>query len=205
MESNVTVATPRGAASTQYKRLVGQSRAALEALMVGGETPSLSALVGYEYRGYNIAPVLALLGIRKFIKAFFTVSNGAEYEGQIYGCNTPVVQNGLQGPWRAKPSEAAPRRYAFFSVEPVGPEARDNAYLHALLLNYGQGGNKPYDPSRQLRDYLVRCVPGSDDLLLGKAYTALGPSRIPATFFLLECHRPLPGPIALPRPGADGA
>jgi hypothetical protein len=210
MESNMTVAAPRGTASTPYKRLVSQSRAALEALMVGGETPSLHALIGYEYRGYNVAPALALLGIRKFIKAFFTAPNGAEgpepaKEGRRYGCNTPVVQNGLHGLWRAKPSEAAPRRYAFFSVEPVDPESRDNAYLHALLLDYGQGGNKPYDPSRQLRDYLVRCVPGSDDLLLGKAYTALGPWRIPATFFLLERHRPLPGPIALPRPGADGA
>ncbi len=200
MESNIPVAAPIRAASTPYKQLAGKSRAALEALMVGGETPSLPALVGYEYRGYNVAPALALLGIRKFIKAFFTAPNGA-----IYGCNTPVVQNGIKGPWKAKPSEAAPRRYAFFRVEPVDPEARDNAYLHALLLDYGQGGNKPYDPSRQLRDYLVRCVPGSDDLLLGKAYTALGPWRIPATFFLLERHRPLPGPIALSRPGKDGA
>ena len=75
----------------------------------------------------------------------------------------------------------------------MDPEARDNAYLHALLLDYGRG-NPWYDPSRQLRDYLVRCVPGSDDLLLGKAYMALGPWRIPATFFLLERHRPLPGP-----------
>jgi hypothetical protein len=205
MESNISVAAPRSTASTTYKRLVSQSRAELEALMIGGETPSLHALVGYEYRGYNVAPALALLGIRKFIKAFFTAPNGAEDEGRRYGCNTPVVQNGLNGPWTAKPSEAAPRRYAFFSVEPVDSEARDNAYLHALLLDYGHGGNKPYDPSRQLRDYLVRCVPGSDDLLLGKAYTALGPWRIPATFFLLERHRPLPGPIALPRPGKDGA
>jgi len=161
-------------------------------MLVRGETPSLEGIIGYEYRGYNVAPALSLLGIRKFIKAFFTTVGG-----DTYGCNTPVVQNGLKGPWLAKPSEPAPRRYAFFSVADVDPEARDNEYLHALLLDYGQGHNPLYDPSRLLRDYLVRCVPGSDDLLLGKAYLALGPLRIPATFFLLEKRRPLPGPISL--------
>ncbi len=200
MESSVSGAAPVRAASAAYKRLVGQSRSALEAALIGGEAPSLPALVGYEYRGYNVAPALSLLGIRKFIKAFFKTPDGS-----VYGCNTPVAQNGLNGPWKARPREAAPRRYAFFSVEPVDPEAGDNAYLHALLLDYGRGGNPRYDPSRLLRDYLVRCVPGSDDLLLGKAYTAVGPWRIPATFFLLERHRPLPIPVALPHSGEPGA
>jgi len=180
-------------ASPAYRRLAGKSRSALEAMLVRGETPSLGGIMAYEYRGYNVAPVLSLFGIRKFIKAFFTTT-----DGDTYGCNTPVVQNGLKGQWLAKPTESAPRRYAFFSVAGVDPEARDNAYLHALLLDYGQGRNPIYDPSRLLRDYLVRCVPGSDDLLLGKAYLALGPLRIPATFFLLEKYRPLLGTISLP-------
>jgi hypothetical protein len=188
------------AASTTYERLAGQSQAALEALLVGGETPSLPGIAGYEYRGYNLAPATRLLGIRKFIKAFFDTPGGA-----IYGCNTPAAQNGLHAPWIARPSEAAPRRYAFFSVTPVDPEARDNAYLHALLLDYGRGGNPVYDPSRLLRDYMVRILPGSDDLLLGKAYLALGPARVTASFFLLERHRPLPGLIALPRSAAPHA
>jgi hypothetical protein len=181
------------AASLRYKQLTGRSRAALEAMMIRGETPSLDGITGYEYRGYNLAPALSLLGIRKFIKAFFTTSGGA-----IYGCNTPVAQNGLHGPWIARPRQAAPRRYAFFRVAPINAESRDSAYLHALLLDYGRGHNPFYDPSRLLRDYLVRCVPGSDDLLLGKAYLALGTLRIPATFFLLERYRPLPGPVSLP-------
>ncbi len=199
-EPGATPAHVTALASATYKKLVGQSRSALEALLVGGETPSLSGIVGYEYRGYNIAPTTALLGIRKFIKALFTTPNG-----EVYGCNTPVAQNGLDGPWVARPSEAAPRRYAFFSVAPVDPEARDNAYLHALLIDYGRGGNPLYDPSRYLRDYLVRCVPGSDDLLLGKAYMAIGPARIPASFFMLERYRPLTGPIALPGSAGTGA
>ena len=194
MASNLSL--PARNASTRYKQLAGLPRAALEAMVVGGETPSLPALVGYEYRGYNIAPASELLGIRKFIKAFFTTSSGA-----VYGCNTPVAQNGLNRPWKAKPSEASPRRYAFFRVTSVDPEVRDNTYLHALLLDYGRGRNPAYDPSRLLRDYLVRCVPGSDDLLLGKAYLAFGPARVAVSFFLLERYRPLQGVVALPSSG----
>lgn len=203
MESSKRGAVSARAASDVYRRLARQSPAALEDMLVGGQTPSLPDLVGYEYRGYNVAPTTALLGIRKFVKVFFTTPEGA-----VYGCNTPAVQNGLDGPWIARPTEASPRRYAFFRVLPVDPEARDNAYLHALLLNYGLGGNPIYDPSRLLRDYLVRCVDGSDELLLGKAYMAFGPARVPASFFLLERRRPLPGPVTLPRsvaPGAHGA
>ena len=80
-------------ASSAYRRLAGKSRAALEAMLVRGETPSLEGIIGYEYRGYNVAPALSLLGIRKFIKAFFTTVGG-----DTYGCNTPVVQNGLKAP-----------------------------------------------------------------------------------------------------------
>ena len=187
-------------ASTTYKRLVGQSRSALEGLLVRGETPSLSGIIGYEYRGYNIAPTTALLGIRKFIKAFFTTR-----DGEVYGCNTPVAQNGLNGPWIARPSEAAPRRYAFFSVTPVDPEARDNAISACFAYRLRAGWQPTLRPSRYLRDYLVRCVPGSDDLLLGKAYMAFGPARVPASFFMLERYRPLSGPIALPASAGTGA
>ena len=41
-----------------------------------------------------------------------------------------------------------------------------------------------------LRDYLVRVVPGSDDLILGKALLALGPARVASNYFVLERHRP---------------
>jgi hypothetical protein len=182
-------------ASPEYKRLARLPKPELERIMLGGETPALLALVGHEYIGYNTAPTTTLLGIRTFIKAFFTIPGG-----RVYGCNTPVAQNGLDGSWRATPREGSPRRYAFFSVAPVDPEVRDNKYLHALLLNYAEGRNPLYDPSRLLRDYLVRCIPGSDDLLLGKAYMALGPARLAAGYFLLERYRPLRQLIELPGP-----
>jgi hypothetical protein len=54
-----------------------------------------------------------------------------------------------------------------------------------------------YDPSRLLRDYVVRVREDSDDLLLGKAFVALGPARLAAGFFLLERHGPLRSDPAL--------
>jgi len=68
----------------------------------------------------------------------------------------------------------------------VDAESRDNRYLHAILFDYGRVRASRRDPSRLLRDYVVRVEPGSDDLLLGKAYLALGPFRAPLGFFVLE-------------------
>jgi len=41
-------------------------------------------------------------------------------------------------------------------------------------------------------------VADSDDLLLGKAYFALGPLRLPVSYFVLERRRPLPDEPELP-------
>jgi hypothetical protein len=126
-------------------------------------------------------------GIQKFIKGFYKGD-----DGKVYGYNEPVVQNRLDQPWIAKPSDVAPKRFGFFLVEPVDASSRDNEYLSSLLLDYGRGSNPRTDPSAALRDYLVRVHPGSDDLLLGTAFVAVGPLRlrVPASFFVLERHKP---------------
>ncbi|HET7505724.1 MAG TPA: hypothetical protein VFK02_32110, partial [Kofleriaceae bacterium] len=173
-------------------------RPELERAILRGATPDLDALVGWEFRGINATPLGAppiarLVGIQKFIKGFYREPGGSG-DSRVMGYNTPVVQNILDGRWRARPSDAAPRRFGFFEVGPVDPTARDNEYLHAALLDYGKGGNPALDPSRGLRDYLVQL---DDDLWLGKAYYALGPARIAVGYFLLERFRP--GPTE-PRP-----
>ena len=107
--------------------------------------------------------------------------------GALFGYNVPLVQNGLEGPWIAKPHDAQPRRFAFFTVDPVDAGARDNAFLNAVLLDYSRGRNFSLDPANTLRDYLVRA---GEDLYLGKAYVAVGPTRIPVSHLVLERHRP---------------
>lgn len=172
-------------ASFEFQRVATLDRRALETLMVQGERPDLDALPGWEYWGMNIGISARLLRIQKFIKGFFRLPGG-----QVCGYNVRARQNGPAAPWMAMPVDGVPRRFGFYRVTPVAPTARDNAYLHALLLDYGQGGNGRLNPLSTLRDYLVRVAPGSDDLLLGKAFMAVGRPRVSVGYFLLERYRP---------------
>ena len=179
------VDTPPAATSQAYARVAALGMGALEDLFVRGETPDLAALPGWEWRGLNLGPIAPFTPFQKFIKGFYRDAGGA-----VWGYNLPVVQDGPARAWRARPSDEAPKRFGFFLVDRVDAASRDNAYLHALLLDYGRGRNPLLDVTRGLRDYVVRVEPGSDDLLLGKAYYALGPARVPAGYFLLERRRP---------------
>ena len=178
--------------SARYLELAGQSKGELDAVFAAGSPPDVAALTGFEFRGYNQPRTAALLGIRKFIKAFYL-----DRSGQPFGCNTPVAQNGLAGEWLPRPSAEQPKRYAFFRVEPADPDAPAGLRHNAVLLDYGRGGNRSYDIARILRDYLVRVDPGSDDLLLGKAYFVMARASLASSFFLIERYRPLPDAAAL--------
>jgi hypothetical protein len=174
------------APSAAYLDLARRSKRDLDAVFTAGSPPDVTALTGFEFRGYNQPRATALLGIRKFIKAFYV-----DRAGRSFGCNTPVAQNGLDGDWLARPSESSPKRYAFFLVEPADPAAADENRRGAVLLDYGRGGNPGYDVSRIIRDYLVRVDEGSDDLLLGKAYAAIAGRHLAVSYFLIERYRPL--------------
>ena len=47
-------------------------------------------------------------------------------------------------------------------------------------------GNGRLSPLSALRDYLVQVTPGSDALLLGKAFLAVGSWHLPLGYFVLE-------------------
>ncbi len=172
-------------ASARVLDLERMSLSQLEKVFVDGSMPDLSKLAGWEFRGLNSPSYFRLLGIKKFIKGFYRDGD------DVFGYNCPAVQNKLTDPWIAKPTDDAPKRFGFYKVTPVDPTAKDNLYLHAALLDYGEGDNPKADPSRGLRDYLVQVDPDNDDLYLGKAYYAAGPLRVPTrSFFILERHRP---------------
>jgi hypothetical protein len=160
------------------------TRDELELVMLRGAMPDPDALVGWEFRGINHPAWARLAGIKKFVKGFFRAE-----DGRVMGYNSPVVQNVLDGRWRTKPSDTAPKRFGFYEVAPVDPTRRDNAYLHSVLLDYGRGGNRRWDPTSGLRDYLVQVDPANPDLFLGKAYYALGPLRVHSNYFILERFR----------------
>jgi hypothetical protein len=186
-----------GLPSAAALALARAPRAALELAVLRGATPDIDALVGWEFRGINATPpgappIARALGIEKFVKGMFRADDGA-----VLGYNCPVVQNVLDGRWQTRPSDEAPKRFGFYTVAPVDPTSRDNAYLHALLLDYGKGGNALWDVARGLRDYLVQVDADNPDLLIGKAYAAIGPARVPVGYFLLERWRRAPGrPVA---------
>lgn len=183
-----TVAAPAGPASSERFYALGRlSAKELETVFLRGCTPDLDKLAGWQFRGMNTPGWAKLAGIKKFIKGFY------RQDGQVFGYNCPVVQNAIEAPWIARPDDQNPKRFGFYLVDAVDATSRDNAYLHAVLLDYGRGGNKRLDPTAGLRDYLVQVDADNDDLYLGKAYYALGPLRVGTNFFLLERHRRAPG------------
>ena len=164
----------------------------LEAAFVNGGTPDVDDLVGWEFRGINRLPLnwlplAQVVGIKKFCKGFYRSGSGTPSargaeDGRVMGYNSPVAQNVLDGRWHV-----APKKFGYYEVTPVDATARDNLYLHAVLLDYGKGGNKAMDPTAGLRDYVVQL---DKDLFLGKAYYAVGPARLGGlNFFILERHR----------------
>lgn len=163
-----------------YQSLTRLSNAELEKIFAGSPGPDCANIAGYEWRGYNVPWFTKLLGIQKFIKGFFAEGGG------YAGYNIPVIQNGIACPWLPLPHPDNPKRFGFYRLARVEPSARDNFYPKALLLDYGASSrNAFYRAERVLRDYLVQPDPDNHDLLLGKAYLALGPTRIFSNFFIL--------------------
>ena len=129
--------------SNAYLELAGQSKAELAAIFAAGGPPDPSALTGCEFRGFNQPQATALLGVRKFIKAFYL-----DRAGQPFGCNTPVAQNGLQADPAAlrrafsqatgrSPSDRVPASSSWSGVVVAGEQSTD--------IGAGEWLHKPFD------------------------------------------------------------
>jgi hypothetical protein len=189
---SITMDPPARATSSagRFEQLTALSDAELDRICRASKAPTLETMVGYEWRGYNTPRWTGVMGIQKFIKGFFPVN------GAVEGYNLRVKQNGLQGPWLQLPTPDAPTAFGFFTVKKVLPQWRDNHYPDSLLLNYGESGrNRLYRfwddlPMKALRDYIVQPDPSNPDLMIGKAFIALGPARMYSNFFIIERLRP---------------
>jgi hypothetical protein len=152
----------------------------LESLMLAGEKPDVEKLIGWEFKGHNIGILPKLGRILKFKKGFM------RFGDEVMGYNVVVEQNSPEEPWIALPDESNPKKHGFYKVYPAELSPKYKKYPNALLLDYGKGGNPLWDPSRFLRDYLVKPFPDNDDLYLGKAYVELGGKTIFVGYFVLE-------------------
>ena len=178
---------PEPQPSARYLELGETKPAELERVFLRGSTPAMAELAGWEFRGMNQPAWARLAGIKKFVKGFEDrAAKDAGANTSVFGYNSPAVQNALTDDWITKPEGESAKRFGFYTVKRVDPTSKDNRYLHAVLLNYGEGGNGRFDPTRGLRDYLVQVDPNNPNLLLGKAFYALGPARIATNFFILE-------------------
>ena len=169
--------------SDRFRELAGASGSRLEEILRMSRGPAPESLAWFEWCGYNAPWFTRLLGIQKFIKGFF------QEGGRVEGYNIPVQQNGIEAPWLYR--HVLPKRFGFYYVAWVDRDSRDNFYPDAVLLNYGASPRSaPYRVERIVRDYIVQPDPAVPDLLLGKAYLAMGSARIPSSFFVLERLRP---------------
>ena len=155
----------------------------LEAAMREGIAPSFESIEGWVFRGWNTLWLTRLFGFQKFAKGFY---RGAERacgpSPFLQGYNVVVAQNGNWDTHQPRPSEARPRLHGYYRVYQA-----PNRYANALFLDYAKGANG-LNPAGLLRDYLVQPWPDEPDLLLGKAYVALG-VWVPVSFFVLQRWR----------------
>jgi hypothetical protein len=156
-----------------------------ETMMMNGTPPSFESLAGWEFAGANALVLTRLIGIRKFVKGFYEGPDRASGPSpHIQGYNITVRQNADDAPHVLTPSAERPKRHGYYRVHRVVEGAKDARYPSSLLLDYSLGGNGVFGPP--LRDYIVQVYPDDPDLLLGKAYVALGPVRVPVSFFVLK-------------------
>lgn len=167
---------------------------ALEDLMKSAAPrPDGDHLAGSLWHGYSLAmpaPLFALFG--RFGKSFHR-----DADGRLRGWNTRMRQ-GVDG-WHPLVFRGKPVTYGHYEVvtEPEGTLAE--LYPGAVLIDYGLGGNRAWDPLGRVRDWVVQL---SDDLLLGRMYLSLGGRAVPTpSYFGLARGVPLTDLVSAPVPG----
>jgi hypothetical protein len=169
-------------AKLDYFTLATSGNEFLEEVLKKGTAPDAKNLAGWEFKGFNTLDITRLVGIRKFKKGFY--ADGETVRG--YNVKIKPAQSGLMEPWVDIEKNGQSVKHGWYDIYPVREWEKDNLYPNSLLLNYACEKNPKLDPSRFLRDYLVQVDPKNPDLLLGKAYVALGGKRVFMSFFILQ-------------------
>ncbi len=168
-----------------YRSLCLGSAADLDRAMTQGVAPSPDAMIGWEFYGYNTLPLTVALGIRKFKKGFYKRASGRT---PMAGYNVKIRPAALDGPWNAGGPGGA--YVGYFDCALVGAGAKESLHPNALLLDYGADSRNSLFDGSFLRDYVVQPDARDPDILLGRAYAALGGARVPVSYFVLQRAHP---------------
>ncbi len=107
--------------------------------------------------------------------------------GLLRGWNVRLEQTGWQEEPVARTRKGLPVTFGHFSVVSGREGRRPEPAPGSLLLDYGAGGNAPWDPVGLLRDPLVAVSSDSMDELLGWTWLDLGLGTLGTpSFFLLR-------------------
>jgi hypothetical protein len=175
---------------SQYVRLALSDNRSLDSIFATAEAPPFETLVDFQWRGYNTDPNLRVLGLRKFIKAFFRGRNGDE------GCNVKVEQNRLSEPWIPRTRNGGIDAFAFYLVGPQTPRTRLERNPNALLIDYAATPRNPaWHVERLIRDYVVQPFADNPDLVIGRAFLGIRRARFASSYFILERLAPLAADI----------
>ena len=179
-----------------FQTLTGKSPDELEQVLAAGSAPALSSIVGWEFRGWNVfGDVMAkavgtVMGIQRFAKGFFVRGGaGVDVDGlpSIEGYNVKIQRGTRDDPWTGVPDDDHLTRHSFYKLYPRGTgENRLGRYPNALFLDYSLGvpANNLFTGST-IKDFLVQVDADNPDLLLGKAFTKVGPVTN-VGYFVLE-------------------
>lgn len=160
---------------------------ALHEVMRHGFAVPAGALDDVEYHGVSLG--LPAWVDRVAWKTFKKVFRRDPGRRSLRGWNVAVEQDGS---FRDRARRGGRVTYGHYEVRPSGGYADPYGHVQGLVLDYGRGGNAPWDPSGRLRDPVVALEEGSADVLLGYSYVDLGVVGLPTpSFFLLTRGGPL--------------
>ena len=156
----------------------------LESLLKQGEPTSPEALAGFLFHGWSLAmpaPLFSLFG--RFGKTF----HRDPATGRVRGWNLRMRQG--DDAWTPALFRGRPITYGHYEVIGSPGGALAELYPNALLIDYGKGGNRAWDPLGRVRDWVVAV---DDDLLVGRMYLSLGGRQVPTpSYFGLARGEPL--------------
>lgn len=177
--------------------LLTMSRAELLELVRNGHPIDPRDLDDTEYAGISLGlpQVVEKLTWKKFKKTF----HRDPLTGALRGWNVRIQQDSLDDPWVAMYRDGAPKTFGHYEViDPAGVPMPTDCH-GGLLIDYGRGRNRRFEPMNVARDPLVAVNPGSAQLLLGWSYVELGFARFGTpSFFSLEHDGALTHRIAPP-------